>query len=191
MSWSRRRIEEEHNNIINQRKREQYEEEQAYEDVFSHYEYCLKDWTNIELGYKAILLKTMKEIVEEGVEMVHCVGGYAKHSYKGGYLVYKVIPLSGGERFTVGILRKKNSERRSAKLQDFNINTPLHIADKILKHAVEIEGYSLNFQQAHKKYNKEITCDKAKMFIRELMLVAQDRKSVAIDRAANKKEPYV
>lgn len=191
LAWSRRRIEEEHNKIVNQRKREQHEHKQEYATVFQHYESCLKDYTNLELGYKATLLKTMQEVVEEGVEMGHCVGGYAKYAYKGTYLVYSVVPIGEGERFTIGIVRTKNIARRSAMIQNFGIeDAQFLVHDRTPKDRVDIQDYVLDFQQAYRKFNQPITCDKAKKFITELMILAQDRESAATNLAANNRESY-
>lgn len=99
MKWSN--IDQLHNNAIRV-----YRERQrlsAYGE-FNLPQYIPREFT--EDGYVFTLLTTGQEVVDEGVEMHHCVGSYAGMVAKGQYLVYRVHKLNEDgteERATLGI----------------------------------------------------------------------------------------
>ena len=95
--WSWKRWQEEHNRITKLEQQLRYSDERF---GYTGFMFVPKDFSSY--GYTATLLSSERLIANEGIDMDHCVAGYAGHSSQGYYLVYSITDREG-QRSTLGV----------------------------------------------------------------------------------------
>lgn len=149
--WSVRRMHEEHERLMQMQRDILRKQEAASNSVrFDEFQKLPVVEHN---GVAATPLLTRAEVIAEGENMRHCVGGYAMLCAQGAYVVYSLC--KDGQRTTLGIIRYKTTHEKANHAFNYILNQHYGRFNEQVNDSDFIETAKKVIQTLHKA-NKEI-----------------------------------
>lgn len=149
--WSVRRMHEEHERLMQMQRDILRKQEAAMNSMrFDTFQKLPVVEYN---GVVATPLLTRAEVIAEGENMRHCVGGYASLCAQGTYVVYSLC--KDGQRTTLGISRHKTTHEKANHAFNYILNQHYGRFNEQVKDSDFIETAKKVIQTLH-KVNKEV-----------------------------------